>query len=104
MPTDSRAAHTPGPWEVRGQQDDDGWNEGRHIYAPQDRYNGRSGCVALVKRSQADARLIAAAPELAEGLREAVKALTLAAAIIGRDERIDEPLESARAALAEAGL
>ena len=56
--------HTPGPWSVRGGQGDDGYCEYRHIYAPA----AASKCVDA-KISEADARLIAAAPDLLEALQ-----------------------------------
>lgn len=57
--------HTPGPWSVRGGQGDDGYCEYRHIYAPA----AASKCVDA-KISEADARLIAAAPDLLAALQE----------------------------------
>lgn len=57
--------HTPGPWYVRGCDGNPGYAMGRHIYSPNE---GNTGTVALVSGSLANARLIAAAPDLLAAL------------------------------------
>ena len=76
---DTKAKHTPGPWKVRNAH-----YIGRSAYYV-DPVNERgphdSVCVAvirqgwLVEESEANARLIAAAPALLEGCRVALDAL-----------------------------
>jgi len=57
---------TAGPWSVAGRVADcPEYNEHRHIYAAADRARlGGTGCIANVRSSDANAHLIAAAPEL----------------------------------------
>jgi hypothetical protein len=55
---------TPGPWLAAGVQTGTiGYNAHRHIYA---RAKGGTGVIALVSSSDANAHLMAAAPNLAE--------------------------------------
>ena len=66
MPLNEKVKHTPGPWGVSGSRDTD--LEIRQIAS--------DGMIAIVEQTlgyaeadEANARLIAAAPELAEALR-----------------------------------
>jgi hypothetical protein len=92
----SNAKHTPGPWEIGPDFDNDGTREvpiGHRL---------KSGFVLTVavalgglKGQQENARLIAAAPELLEALRDTLDALEC---WTGSDSRIDK----ARAAIFKA--
>lgn len=59
----SEAGHTPGPWR-------DGQAGNLRVYGP-DGMGEHSGLIAEVFKSRANARLIAAAPDLLEALRGA---------------------------------
>lgn len=61
---------TPGPWELTPDGVPDGWTQ---IGV----YGGDGARVATVKTSDADARLIAAAPELANACADALDLLSL---------------------------
>jgi hypothetical protein len=75
MKQETMNAHTPGPWVVRGLQSDrPQYNEARHIYASDDRASGGTGCVANVTSSDANAALIAVAPDLADMLAQMIAA------------------------------
>jgi hypothetical protein len=65
--------YTKGPWEVRKEEDIRYVHSNIGLVADIFGRNGRSGGVELVdKEADANARLIAAAPELLECLQEAV--------------------------------
>jgi len=90
------SAHTPGPWHVRGPARTSGWGVcivGGLTYVA--RIPGRASA-----RKEANTRLIAAAPELLDALRE----LTIAAEAAGWDvDAANAPiLNAARTALANA--
>ena len=92
--------HTPGPWEWSDDGNGNCW--------------GRAGlkpCVlsatvhGLVYVDDADARLIAAAPDLLEALRDALWALDNAAAVLsanGIQSTLTDPRPQMRAAIAKA--
>ena len=84
------SAPTPGPWYVDG-------------LAIQAGPNNNVGLVNLARASVADARLIAAAPDMAEALRDAVQLIDQIALVLDRPI-IDARLPRIRAALAKAGL
>ena len=88
--------HTPGPWHVS----DDMYGVGNLLVAGVTASNAEpiANC-GLGKTGKANARLIAAAPELLDALQ------TAAMALIGythRNEIIENALDSARAAIAKA--
>ena len=63
-------SHTPGPWLI-GFDDGSGKDDGMYITASEDRVVVRSGCLDELQfgvQSEADAHLIAAAPDLLEAL------------------------------------
>jgi hypothetical protein len=73
-----KAKHTPGPWEVR---------EGAYIFAPDGSYVAKTtGNIKdyqeNAKTEEANARLIAAAPDLLAALEETIKLLTIAGELI----------------------
>lgn len=102
MKTDEKVSYTPGPWHVEPEKLQDGQYHvaGRApiIYA-----NGspiatlaRLSMKAHDRTAEANARLIAAAPEMAKALREAVEYL--------RQYGAGATLDNALAALKKAGL
>lgn len=96
---DTTAAPTPGPWEVNGMADNSPWETNARLIVSQ-----RGGVVA---HSQShNARLIAAAPALAEALRDAAYHLSLLTQINDKPARENgkAALAAARAALKAAGL
>jgi hypothetical protein len=70
--TDKKVGHTPGPWRYDSREDED--NNDFEIHTPE-----FEKWVALVKSSQvgdsgeANARLIAAAPDLLEALEQVIR-------------------------------
>jgi hypothetical protein len=90
---DSNTKHTPGPW-VFGNR--------RWVYGPNDE------CVAVVgdgfrETDSANAKLIAAAPELLEALSDLVYEMTAEASAEQRLRNCGYALEKARLALQRAG-
>ena len=66
--------HTPGPWKVSHDEHEPYWN----IDMPrQDGSPGYGSAHGMVYTTEADAHLIAAAPELLAALQEAVTALNV---------------------------
>lgn len=63
---DSSKTHTPGPWSVREETDDQG-NLCASVHGPDGNAITGWGCV---RQSRANARLIAAAPDFLEALKE----------------------------------
>lgn len=99
----SKKAHTPGPWR-------EGADGNTRVYGP-DGMGEHSGIVADVFKGRANARLIAAAPDLLEALEQNVSAfMTLAGfgpeikALIGDDgwSKIADAVQASRAALSKA--
>jgi hypothetical protein len=89
--------HTPGPWEVFYKTKYDEW----HVSVPMSEGNMRWGLFDDGVRSEnpeADARLIAAAPDLLK----ACKALELLFAPLARDCTAADAIDKARAAIAKA--
>lgn len=86
--------HTPGPWSVAGRVTGFAdYNPDRHIYSSFDRAHLGTGCIASVHSSDANAQLIACAPEL----------LALCKDALLRDDIADSELGDAfRAAIAKA--
>lgn len=89
----SETKHTPGPWGMFRKV---GRNMRWHIRAGG--YDGTE-IVSLTQAQEADACLIAAAPELYEALDSAVSALMIAAEL---HPGLKPALDKARAALAKA--
>jgi hypothetical protein len=90
------AQHTPGPWRIS-----DGVSS--HVYLIDGRIDGQSSAVAEIvfahARNPADARLIAAAPDLLAALRDVLRIATAASiGVSGNQPRLDR----ARAAIAKA--
>ena len=85
----TKATHTPGPWEA----------EGDYVFAPIVGYDARIARVTDID-SEANARLIAAAPDLLEALREAVGWMQHVPGIADSVGQII--LDDARAAIAKA--
>ena len=91
------AKHTPGPWELKACSGGPGEEPGIWVEA-----NGRPLMRGDFCRSEADANLIAAAPELLAALRELT---SVAAEMADAAGYADPPaLVAARAALAKAGV
>lgn len=71
----NQTKHTPGPWRVK----DNGSMEGPHVYGPVHPIDGGDYAPLAGYKggalSEADARLIAAAPELLEACRQAAFAI-----------------------------
>lgn len=76
--------HTPGPWAVEDI------NGVPHVYA-----KGREEAVARIVSGDADARLIAAAPELLEALKKVQKHNRLALNAFGRFRRVQPGTKTA---------
>jgi hypothetical protein len=96
MTTNTISEHTPGPWTVHNFGDDS-WEiltETDSVAEVQDNLDNPG-------RSEADARLIAAAPALAEALERVLDWFGVADAAPGSEEQ--EVTEIARAALALTG-
>jgi hypothetical protein len=103
------SAHTPGPWVWRGksgslhQAGEKPHTYGATVLAPT--YEHDSGLDTEI--SEADAALIAAAPDLVEALREMVRWFGNYPEYIPNPERSDEyeaSVKAANAALAKAGV
>lgn len=83
MPANAQATHTPGPWKARNYKTDDGgiWID-CDSWANPKTASCRGGTIATALGSgcgngsvEANARLIAAAPEMLEALRQAADVL-----------------------------
>ena len=94
--------HTPGPWEIRPHNDAE-IRDARWIFA-------KSGLVCKdvygdsLDQSDANARLIAAAPDLLAALQDTVESLDYAAKVLHAPEKskFRENVANARAAIAKA--
>ena len=112
----SAPKHTPGPWEVERHA---GFDNGttavvRHwkVMIPATRQSGQAGDIVYVGRSGGDdschvvdganARLIAAAPELLQALEAALPHLEDREDRVGSDHPLKRALTAARAAIAKA--
>ncbi len=92
--------HTPGPWSLRGST-----IRGPHLKDPE----GRTRIVAkaiwdkgtYIDETEANARLIAAAPELVEALEDLVCLAERAMRESDGEWMVDEELRDARAAIAK---
>lgn len=96
------SAHTPGPWFwSRGIDDWElvGAGAERVLFCWSDKTKWKCGLVVGENIKQADARLIAAAPDMYEALKEMVRV----ADANGIDAHYARAVNSARAALAKAG-
>jgi hypothetical protein len=95
------SAHTPGPWHTDSTVDGLAIESASH---------GNIGLVNLARASKADARLIAAAPDLVDGCNALLGLIQLVCARKDMPLDIKRALESshrvdeARAALAKAGV
>lgn len=106
------SAHTPGPWRVESSHDINGellaigttyqWPHGTHAFVGL-AFTAHLGVGPYAAHREADARVMAAAPELLAGLK------TLVAAVERDDNPSDEghysgsdEMEAARAAIAKA--
>lgn len=69
MSTETKVTPTPGPWEVYDQSLDDGHGYGCHVRSMTD---SLSDWIAQDVMNRADARLIAAAPDLLDALKVAL--------------------------------
>lgn len=87
------AAHTPGPWKLSTPQKD--WNGDYTLF--EIHWSDAGECIAEFVHGEADARLIAAAPELLTQLEYAVKLLGAFPALNGTAQ-----VQSMRAAIAKA--
>ncbi|WP_186055718.1 hypothetical protein [Burkholderia gladioli] len=98
--SESKQQWTPGPWELEVN----GWDN-QVVYGNDPRVSGKRRFIAEVSLyhdgANANAKLIAAAPELVEALRRTLQLLT----DMGAPEEPEDAkvLEAARAALAKAG-
>jgi hypothetical protein len=98
-----QAAHTPGPWFV-DEDDRPGMEWNRHIYS------GPQLAVCFMahsdgkapERDAANARLIAAAPDLLEALQEVMFVMDMALCVEMLPPGADGPVAKARAAIAAA--
>ena len=92
------SAHTPGPWEVYGRDSYGGVHVGTVADDPGHIVTVGEG---TLENNEADARLIAAAPELAEAL----EAMRRCPGVHQTDQETGETFDTLiRAALAKAGL
>lgn len=92
------SAHTPGPW-VHVENDDE-YDVKHGIGSDRTVATVRTG--GDMQRVEANARLIAAAPELLEALKELVRVAVINSGR-GRDEEGFAAFRAARAAIAKAG-
>jgi hypothetical protein len=95
--------HTPGPWYVREQDDIDAEGNG-YVWAVKGESHGSYIQNPGHANSEANARLMAAAPEMLKALEEL---LDLTALMPNSDDAVNDPelepaLERARAAIAKA--
>lgn len=93
----SKSKHTPGPWAVRG-------SAGTSVYLLHNYGFSASGWAShnvSEAQAQADARLIAAAPDLLEVLKEATLALEGLAKGEGVFKPIEQTIKLASAAIAK---
>jgi len=67
--------HTPGPWEIGGVKTSKKEIVGLCIFGPKEEAIVLVGKKGLMDGGEANARLIAAAPELLEALKECLKAV-----------------------------
>jgi hypothetical protein len=95
----SQATHTAGPWHTGGIFEPDSDRPSANVWGPT--FPGmQSGNIVCCNATVADARLIAAAPDMAEALRDALVQLECSPMISGYLAVVTR----ARAALAKAGL
>lgn len=96
MSVDAKIGPTPGPWRV----------EGCRIMAAGEQHvaliDGSGGDDSYVTLTEADYRLIAAAPELLDALKQVEVHLVLLHTLAGRDESRSRPLSIVRLAIAKA--
>ena len=99
------AQHTPGPWQMSRQEYDNTHSTDLSIYAPVPPHNnpksicrvyGEGGLSAIIEERDANAALIAAAPELLAALKFCAAALEAEAGKLYAAH-----LEQARAAIAK---
>ena len=90
-----KAKHTPGPWKI-----DYGYNRSINFIGPcvPDQYAGSS----WLQVTEANARLIAAAPELLEALQEVTMVLDSIFGVEGREPDAESISGRARAAISKA--
>lgn len=99
-------SRTPGPWEVR-EWDGDGWPDNRISVGPQSNNDATAVCISPkygdIDVIRKDMRLIAAAPDLADALKEAVDCYGKPGGPWNVPSDPGGWLERARAALRKAG-
>ena len=94
---------TPGPWEIIGQFEDRIYHEPSDTVVAQAWYPGASNkSPSPADTMKANARLIAAAPDMYEALKEIARADTIAHSTGKYSLVVESCAESARAALAKA--
>lgn len=91
---------TPGPWHLGGIFEPNSDRPTSNVWGPTPP-GMQSGNIVCCNATVPDARLIAAAPDMAEALRACINAVDYAAV---RWAGSDESLKLARASLAKAGL
>jgi hypothetical protein len=89
--------HTPGPWLI-SERVKTARLDNALMVRPADHHNYEYGATAIIATSEADARLVAAAPELLAALR----AMLACCYDIERDIETEDAVEAARAAIAKA--
>lgn len=92
-------SHTPGPWHLSDEVNPLITNERGNVDVAQVFFYDDGTVGSLRPAAYADARLIAAAPDLLEALKACESALFG----LGEDYRIDSAWAKARAAIAKAG-
>ena len=98
MDRDTKAGHTPGPWHTRGAGTERAWVYAGNVAIASARHASGHDC-------EANARLIAAAPDLLEACIEALPYLETTAAELAENYDSDDsaPLaDRLRAAIAQA--
>jgi hypothetical protein len=88
--------HTPGPWLI-SERVKTARLDNALMVRPADHHNYEYGATAIIATSEADARLVAAAPELLESLQQLIEWFDS-----DSKEPIEAPLDVARAAISKA--
>jgi hypothetical protein len=91
--------HTPGPWLIN-ERVKTARLDNALMVRPADHHNYEYGATAIIATSEADARLIAAAPELLAALQQMIEVFLDTDGSFGADET--EAMETARAVIAKA--
>lgn len=97
----SEAKHTPGPWQFVAADDTPGFREPAAVLIGRVRFEFKCGTTFNSTELDANARLIAAAPDLLDAAITAVNSLNHYAE---QNENVQHALKLLNAALAKAGV